>query len=212
MSESPSNTSSPLPIGDKRCLIIVDVQNDFCPGGSLAVPEGDLIIPGINALRETGGYDCVVVSQDWHPSNHVSFAPNHDGYGPFEVQGDTGMLLFPIHCVADTKGSSLHPSLVTAETDIPVLKGTSFLYECFSAFQDAAGNPTTLPKELRARGVGHCDVVGLALDYCVKATALDAKAEGYTVRVLRDLTRSVGGKPAEEEAVAELLKAGVTVE
>lgn len=172
-------------------LIIVDVQNDFCPGGALGVPEGDKVIPVINAV--SGDYPVVVTTQDWHPTNHVSF---REQGGPW-----------PPHCVAGTAGAELHPELDTAPVNLRIRKADTAAKDAYSGFQG-----TNLAEELRKRGVTDVVVAGLATDYCVKATALDAMAEGFGVTVLADASRPVEVTPGDgERALQELRDAGVTV-
>ena len=172
--------------GEMEALIVVDVQNDFCPGGALAVPEGDEIIEAIN--RMAGDMPLVIATRDWHPPDHGSFA----------VHGGA----WPVHCVQDTPGAQLHPEL-RATFDAVIDKGRAREREGYSGFED-----TSLGRLLHERGVGTVHVVGLALDYCVKATALDARQAGFDVVVHREATRAVGDG---ERAVEELRAAGVEV-
>lgn len=161
-------------------LIIVDVQNDFCPGGSLAVTEGDAVVPVLNRLAPQFG--TVVATRDWHPADHRSFAAQG---GPW-----------PVHCVAGTPGAGFHPALEQQSVDLVVQKATTPEQEAYSGFDG-----TDLADQLRARGVRRVYVGGLALDYCVDATALDARRAGFETWVIRDATRpvfpeQVGGKEA----------------
>jgi nicotinamidase/pyrazinamidase len=173
-----------------EALIVVDVQNDFCPGGALAVPEGDQIIDAVNSLA--AGAPLVVATRDWHPPDHGSFAE----------QGGT----WPVHCVRDTPGAQLHPDL-RARIDAIIDKGQAREREGYSGFEE-----TSLERLLRERGVETVHVVGLALDYCVKATALDAHEAGFGVIVHREATRAVNVDPGDgERAVEELRAAGVEV-
>jgi nicotinamidase-related amidase len=173
-----------------EALIVVDVQNDFCPGGALAVPEGDQIVEAVNRLAEDA--PLVIATRDWHPPDHGSFAE----------RGGT----WPVHCVRDTPGAQLHPDL-HARIDEIVDKGRAPERGGYSAFED-----TTLERVLRERGVHTVDIVGLALDYCVKATALDARAAGFDVVVHRAATRAVNVEAGDgERAVEELRAAGVEV-
>jgi len=174
-----------------EALIVVDVQNDFCPGGALAVPGGDDIIDAVNRLAAEA--PLVVATRDWHPADHGSFVD----------QGGA----WPVHCVRDTPGAQLHPDL-RARIDMIIDKGQTREREGYSGFED-----TMLERLLRERGVDNVRVVGLALDYCVKATALDARAAGFRVVVPADVTRAVNVEPGDgERAVAELRAAGVEVE
>jgi nicotinamidase/pyrazinamidase len=172
-------------------LIVVDVQNDFCPGGALAVPHGDAVVPRVNQLAHELPW--VVATRDWHPSDHSSFAAQG---GPW-----------PVHCVQDTDGAELHPELDRSAFDEIVDKGQSVDAEGYSGFEG-----TALGSLLRARGVDRVHIAGLALDYCVKATALDARRAGFAVVVHADATRPVEVHPGDgERAVQELRAAGVEV-
>jgi nicotinamidase/pyrazinamidase len=174
-----------------RALIVVDVQNDFCPGGALAVPEGDAVVEPINAMA--GEAPFVVATRDWHPADHGSF-------------GEQGGV-WPVHCVAGTPGADLHPGVDRGLIDAVVDKGQAPDQEGYSGFEG-----TSLSRLLRDRGVDAVDVVGLALDYCVKATALDARRAGFDVTVHRGATRAVEVAPGDgERAVEELRAAGVSV-
>jgi nicotinamidase/pyrazinamidase len=174
-----------------RALIVVDVQNDFCPGGALAVSDGDAVVPAINRLASDSSF--VVATRDWHPSDHGSFAAQG---GPW-----------PVHCVAGTPGAELHAGIDRSRVDAVVDKGQVADREGYSGFEG-----TELEGLLRSRGVDAVDVAGLALDYCVKATALDARRAGFDVTVHRGATRAVEVQPGDgERAVAELRAAGVEV-
>ena len=169
---------------------MVDVQNDFCPGGALAVPGGDEIIDAVNRLASEA--PLVIATRDWHPSDHGSFA---------EEGG-----VWPVHCVRETPGAELHPDL-RARIDVTIDKGQARAREGYSGFED-----TTLERVLRERGFETVDIVGLALDYCVKATALDARRAGFNVVLHREATRAVNARPGDDErAVEELRAAGVEV-
>jgi nicotinamidase/pyrazinamidase len=173
------------PSGGKHALIVVDMQNCFCPGGNLPVAEGDTIIPRINELMPR--YDVVVATQDWHPENHCSFAVTH-GREPFSVVTVNGQeqTLWPVHCVAGTEDAALHPALDQRPIDLIVHKGTEPDRDAYSAFQG-----TGLAGYLRDLGVTDVDVVGLAYDYCVRSTAEDATRAGFHTRILADATRPV---------------------
>jgi nicotinamidase/pyrazinamidase len=174
-----------------RALIVVDVQNDFCPGGALAVPDGDAVVEVVNRLA--GEAPFVVATRDWHPADHGSFA----------AQGG----VWPAHCVRDTPGAQLHPGIDSRQIDVVLDKGRDAELEGYSGFEG-----TELERLLRDRGVDAVDVAGLALDYCVKATALDARRAGFEVTVHRGATRAVEVSPRDSErAVEELRAAGVSV-
>ena len=176
---------------DATALLIVDVQNDFCPGGALAVADGDAVIEPLNRLAERS--ELVVATRDWHPDDHGSFAANGGRW--------------PIHCVQDTAGAELHPELRTDLIDVVLDKGRASDREGYSGFED-----TRLEQVLRERGVDTVHVGGLALDYCVKATALDARRAGFDVIVHRNATRPVEAEPGDgDRAVEELRAAGVKV-
>jgi nicotinamidase/pyrazinamidase len=173
-----------------KALIIVDFQNDFTPGGALAVPEGDTIAPKLNALAASGDYDLVIATRDWHPADHSSFAEQG---GPW-----------PVHCVAGTQGAQLHPDLDRTRIDIVVDKGQDVKTDGYSGF---AG--TDLEEILRERGITQVTVAGLATDYCVKNTALDALRAGFEVTVDSTAARGVEVKEGDsEQALAEVRAAG----
>lgn len=174
-----------------RALIVVDVQNDFCPGGALAVPDGDAVVEPINRMAREAPF--VVATRDWHPPDHGSFAAQG---GPW-----------PVHCVQDTPGAELHAGIDRGQIDAVVDKGQAPDLEGYSGFEG-----TELERLLREHDVDAVDVTGLALDYCVKATALDARRAGLEVVVHRPATRAVEVKPGDgERAVEELRAAGVKV-
>jgi nicotinamidase/pyrazinamidase len=177
-----------------RALVIVDFQNDFTPpDGALAVPEGDTIAPRLNELAGSGDFDLVVATRDWHPTDHGSFA---DRGGPW-----------PAHCVQDTPGAQLHPGLDASLVDETVDKGQDPETEGYSGFEG-----TRLEELLRQRGIDHVTVVGLATDYCVKNTALEALQEGFAVTVDTTAVRGVDVEPGDSErALDELAAAGATV-
>jgi nicotinamidase/pyrazinamidase len=174
-----------------RALIVVDVQNDFCPGGALAVPDGDAVVEPINRMAREAPF--VVATRDWHPVEHGSFSSQG---GPW-----------PTHCVRGTAGAELHPDIDRSQIDAIVDKGQVSDREGYSGFEG-----TELERLLRDRGVDRVDVAGLALDYCVRATALDARRAGFDVTVHRGATRAVEVQPGDgERAVRELREAGVDV-
>lgn len=174
-----------------EALIIVDVQNDFCPGGALAVPDGDAVVAPLAALAER--FPLVIATRDWHPADH----------GSFREQGGP----WPVHCVRGTPGAALHPGLAQTRVDLVVDKGQATDREGYSGFED-----TGLERALREHGVDTVHVGGLALDYCVRATALDARRAGFDVVLHRDATRPVEVEPGDgDRAVAELERAGVRI-
>lgn len=175
---------------NKTAMIVVDVQNDFLPGGALGVPAGDEVVePLVEAAEEA---DLVVASRDWHPADHMSFTD----------QGG----IWPVHCVAETQGAQLHP-FIEDMADAIVDKATSSDLDAYSAFQG-----TDLAEYLREQGVTRVLVGGLATDYCVKATALDAKKAGFEVELLTDASRGVEVNPGDSEAaIREVAASGATI-
>lgn len=175
-----------------RVLIIVDVQNDFCPGGGLAVPDGDAVVPVINALARR--FEHVVLSQDWHPAGHVSFASTHPGKAEFELISLSygSQVLWPDHCVQGTSGAAFHAGLDVPHAEMIVRKGTRRDVDSYSAFLEAdRATPTGLGGYLSERGLTEAFVVGLATDFCVAWTALDARRFGLTVAVAEDACRGI---------------------
>ena len=189
-----------------QALIVIDVQNDFCPGGDLAVAQGDAIIAQINALM--GQFQTVVLTQDWHPADHSSFAANHAGAAPFStVQMPYGaQTLWPSHCVQGTKGAEFHPALRSDLAQLVLRKGFRAGIDSYSAlFENDKTTPTGLDGYLRARGVTGLTLVGLAADYCVAFSALDAVAQGFDVTVLQDACRAIdldGSLARQQQAMA----------
>lgn len=191
-------------------LIIVDLQNDFMPGGALAVEEGDQVVPLANELAAR--FQVVVASQDWHPPNHASFASNHrDGQvgETIKVEG-VEQMLWPDHCIQETMGAEMHPDLDLTRVSQVVRKGTDPRFDSYSAFFDNGHRKATgLAEWLRERGVEHVTICGLATDYCVKYTALDACGLGFDTCVVTDATRGVERNPGDtERALGEMREAG----
>ena len=172
----------------KRALVIVDFQNDFTPGGALAVPDGDKIADRVNELAASGDFDLVVATRDWHPPNHGSFAEQG---GPW-----------PVHCVAGSEGAQLHPALDQSKVDVIVDKGQSPDTDGYSGFEG-----TELESLLRERGITHVTVVGLATDYCVKNTALDALRKGFHVTVDTAAVRGVDVHEGDSERALDEIRA-----
>jgi nicotinamidase/pyrazinamidase len=191
-------------------LIVIDVQNDFCPGGALAVAEGDRIIPEINAMLRT--FPVRVLTQDWHPADHMSFAANHPGAKPFGVtQMPYGpQVLWPVHCVIGTAGAELHADLQTDPADLVIRKGFRAAIDSYSAFfENDKTTPTGLDGYLRARGVDAVTLVGLATDYCVAYSALDAARLGYDVTVRLSACRAIDLNGSLASALDQMRAAGV---
>jgi nicotinamidase/pyrazinamidase len=181
-------------------LLIVDFQNDFCPGGALAVPEGDRIARPIDEIIDR--FDFVVATRDWHPENHGSFAGVDVDLTKW--RGTDPPSIWPVHCVQGTKGAELHPSLDRAKVDVVLDKGQDPNSQGYSGCQD-----TRLPELLRAHDVDRVYVAGLATDYCVKNTVLDLRREGFDVTVVEDAIRGVEVEPGDSErAIEEMRRAG----
>ncbi len=192
-----------------NALIIVDVQNDFCPGGALAVREGDQVVPIINRLQPR--FELVVATQDWHPANHGSFAANHPGRKPGEVIELAGLpqILWPVHCVQGTPGAELHPALERSRIAHVVHKGTDPAIDSYSGFFDNGRRAATgLEQFLRDREVDEVYVCGLATDYCVKATALDTRSLGFKTHLIEDAARGVDLRPGDVQQAIEAMRAG----
>jgi len=187
-------------------LLVIDVQNDFCPGGALAVPGGDEVVPGINELMTAFGD--IILTQDWHPAGHSSFASAHPGKGPFETveMAYGAQVLWPDHCVQGSHGGAFHPGLDTAPARVVIRKGMSPEIDSYSAFfENDRATPTGLDGYLQTRGITELVMVGLATDFCVQFSALDAARLGYKVTVRRDLCRAIdldGSLAAAEAAMA----------
>ena len=196
-----------------QVLILVDIQNDFCPGGALAVPEGDAIVPVVNRIQ--AGYDLIVATQDWHPANHGSFAANHPGRAVGEQIELAGLpqILWPVHCVQDTSGAAFHPALNLDRVARVFRKGTDASIDSYSGFFDNGHRAATgLSDYLRERGVEEVHVCGLATDYCVKYTALDAISLGFPTLLLKDASRGVELHPGDvRRAIEEMRQRGVRI-
>ena len=197
----------------KKALILVDIQNDFLPGGALAVPRGDEVVPVANALIDSGRFGLIVATQDWHPANHGSFASQHVAKRVGDVIELAGLpqVLWPDHCVQDTGGALFAPGLHTRPIKRVFHKGTNPLIDSYSGFYDNGRRRATgLEEALRRMGVTRVFVVGLATDYCVKATALDAARLGFETAVLLDAMRPVNLEPGDENrAIEEMTVAGI---
>jgi nicotinamidase/pyrazinamidase len=179
-------------IGSDAALVVIDVQNDFCPGGALAVPGGDAVVPVVNQLMPR--FARVVLTQDWHPAGHRSFASSHPGRQPFEtVTVDYGsQVLWPDHCVQGTKGAEFHPGLATANAALIVRKGMNPKVDSYSAFyENDRRTATGLAGYLRGLGVRRLYLCGLATDFCVLYSALDARAAGFDCAVVEDACRGI---------------------
>ncbi len=195
---------------ESEALIVIDVQLDFCPGGALAVADGDAIIPRINALMDA--FSTVVLTQDWHPANHSSFAANHPGAEPFtQVRMPYGpQTLWPVHCVQGTAGAQFHPDLRTDPAQLVIRKGFRPAIDSYSAlFENDRVTPTGLAGYLHERGVTAVTLVGLATDYCVSYSALDAARRGLNVTVLTGACRAIDLGGSLQAALRQMRDHGV---
>lgn len=195
-----------------NALIVIDMQVDFCPGGALAVPGGDQLVAPINAMM--GDYDAVILTQDWHPSDHASFADNHPGAAPFSLtQMSYGpQVLWPRHCVIGSPGAGFVPDLDTATADLVLRKGFRPEIDSYSAFfENDRSTATGLAGYLRERGLRHLTFVGLALDFCVAWSAIDAVRLGFEATVVEGACRAIDLDGSLEQARVDLRAAGVNI-
>lgn len=192
-------------------LIVIDVQNDFCPGGALAVPEGDAVVPTINRLQER--FETVVLTQDWHPSDHGSFASSHGAEQFSTTRMAYGeQVLWPDHCVQGTEGAAFHPGLETKRAQLVIRKGFRVEIDSYSAFfENDRTTVTGLAGYLRERGVRRLTLAGLALDFCVAYSALDAVRLGFQVCVVEDACRAIDLDGSLAARMAEMGDAGVRI-
>jgi nicotinamidase/pyrazinamidase len=202
--------ASAIPINDHDVLLAVDLQADFMPGGALAVEGGDEIVPLVNRLARR--FDHVVISQDWHPANHASFAASHEGAKPFDTKrlhyGD--QTLWPEHCVQGTPGAAFHPELAVDLAFLILRKGVHTAIDSYSAFVEADGKTTTgLAALLKARGLKRVFACGLATDFCVAHSALDARNEGFETFVIEDACRAIDANNSLTDAWARMNAAEV---
>ncbi len=196
-------------VGPADALVVVDVQNSFLPGGSLAVPDGDAVIPVINRLAPL--FETVILTQDWHPPGHLSFASSH-GRQPFETirlpYGD--QVLWPDHCVQDTDGAALAGALHVPHARLVIRKGHHKTVDSYSAFVEADRRTRTgLAGYLREHGIGRLFVTGLATDFCVRYTAVDGRSDGFAVHVVTDACRAIDANGSLAEAWAAMEGVGV---
>ena len=195
-----------------QALIVIDLQTDFCPGGRLAVAGGDEVVDAVNAMM--AGHDAVVLTQDWHPADHASFAGNHPGAAPFSVtQMPYGpQVLWPAHCVIGTPGAAFHPRLDVDRADLVLRKGFRAGIDSYSAFfENDRTTATGLAGYLRDRGVTDLTFVGLALDFCVAWSAMDAARLGFRARVVEDACRAIDLDGSLDAARAAMRAAGVVL-
>lgn len=198
-----------------KALLLIDMQNGFCPGGNLVVPDGDSVIPIANRLIRDGGYDVVVASQDWHPANHGSFASQHLGKKPFEMGELSGQpqVMWPDHCVQGTPDAEFHPDLEVSEIDYIQQKGENPAVDSYSAFRDNDHAALTgLAGYLKAQQITELDICGLATDYCVKFSALDARdmLPNVNVRLISDASRGIDPQGIKD-AISEMRERGVDI-
>lgn len=198
-----------------KALLLIDIQNGFCPGGNLPVAHGDEIVPVANQLIEGGGYDVIVASQDWHPENHGSFASRHPGKKPFDMGELSGQpqVIWPDHCVQGTPDAEFHPDLNVEAVDYIQQKGENPAVDSYSAFRDNDQAAITgLAGYLRAQQVTELDLCGLATDYCVKFSALDAveMLPDVKVRFIEDASRGIDPEGVKS-AIAEMRAKGIGI-
>jgi nicotinamidase/pyrazinamidase len=196
-----------------KALILVDLQNDFLPGGALPVPDGDQVLPLANEVQQR--FDLIVATQDWHPADHGSFAANHPGRKPGETIELAGLpqILWPVHCVQGTKGAEFAAGLDTTRMARVFQKGTDPAIDSYSGFYDNGHRRSTgMGEWLRAQGVDEVHILGLATDYCVRFTALDARRLGFSTHLILDACRGVNLQSGDvEQAIDEMRQAGVRI-
>ena len=198
-----------------KALLLIDIQNGFCPGGNLAVAEGDQVVPVANSLIDSGRYDLIVASQDWHPAGHGSFASAHPGKAPFDMGELSGkpQMMWPDHCVQGTRDAEFHPGLKTSAIDHVQQKGQNPAVDSYSAFRDNDQTALTgLADYLRGKGVTELDICGLATDYCVRFSALDAvdMLPGVKIRFIEDASRGITAEGVAD-AIADMRAGGVEI-
>ncbi|MBK5566742.1 bifunctional nicotinamidase/pyrazinamidase [Ensifer sp. SSB1] len=193
-----------------KALVVVDVQNDFCPGGALAVAGGDDIVPMINGM--IGRFEHVVLTQDWHPAGHSSFASSHPGKSPFEMIAMPygGQTLWPDHCVQGSAGADFHPALEWTRAELLIRKGFRPEIDSYSAFfENDRRTPTGLTGYLRDRGIKKVTLCGLATDFCVAFSALDAVAQGFSTSVILEACRGIDLNGSLQAMITRMRDAGV---
>ncbi|MGO4618935.1 bifunctional nicotinamidase/pyrazinamidase [Ensifer sp. 2YAB10] len=193
-----------------KALVVVDVQNDFCPGGALAVAGGDEIVPMINGM--IGRFEHVVLTQDWHPAGHSSFASSHPGKSPFEMIAMPygGQTLWPDHCVQGSAGADFHPALEWTRAELLIRKGSRPEIDSYSAFfENDRRTPTGLTGYLRDRGIKKVTLCGLATDFCVAFSALDAVAQGFSTSVILEACRGIDLNGSLQAMITRMRDAGV---
>jgi nicotinamidase/pyrazinamidase len=201
-----------MTLPDTTALIMIDIQNDFCPGGALAVDGGDEIVAQVNAMQDN--FTVKILTQDWHPADHTSFADNHIGLGPFsEIEMDYGpQVLWPRHCVQGSPGAAFHTDLQTDRADLIIRKGFRSQIDSYSAFfENDQKTPTGLEGYLRTRGVTNLVMVGLATDFCVRFSAEDAVKLGFGVTVAQSACRAIDLDGSLVVALADMAVQGVVL-
>jgi len=196
--------------GDREVLIVTDPQLDFCPGGALAVPGGDQIVPAVNQLAQSFGH--VIITQDWHPAGHLSFASAHPGRAPFEtIEVAYGpQTLWPDHCVQGTPGAAFHPALDLPRVELIVRKGFHATIDSYSAFRENdRKTPTGLAGYLRERGFERVTLCGLASDFCVYYSAIDAREAGFATAVALGASRAIDIGGSLGQALRAMREAGI---
>jgi len=195
-----------------KTLVIIDVQRDFCPGGALAVENGDAVVPIINRLQPK--FPLRVLTQDWHPSDHASFAANHEGAEPFSMTEMPygAQVLWPSHCIQGTQGAEFHPDLETNGAAVTIRKGFRPEIDSYSAFfENDHKTPTGLTGYLKDQGVTSLAMVGLATDFCVRFSAVDAAKLGFEVTLIEDACRAIDMDGSLAEAMKDMANHGVTL-
>lgn len=195
-----------------KALLIVDIQNDFCPGGALAVPDGDTIVTPVNKLVNV--FDTVIQTQDWHPAGHLSFASSHDGKEPYDtVEMDYGtQVLWPDHCVQGSMGAEFHPELNTLKTQVIIRKGFRKSIDSYSTFfENDQETVTGLTGYLNQRGITDLYTVGLATDFCVKWSVLDGIDEGFNMHIVEDAVKGIDLEGSLYAAWDEMKEKGVNI-
>jgi nicotinamidase/pyrazinamidase len=199
-----------MPVSPASALVVIDVQNDFCPGGALAVADGDAVVPIVNRIAPE--FAVTVFTQDWHPAGHSSFAASHSGAEVFStVQMPYGpKVLWPVHCVQGTAGAAFHPDLETDRADLIVRKGFRAEMDSYSAFfENDHRTPTGLAGYLRDRGVRHVVMAGLATDFCVSWSAIDAVAHDFEVTMIEDAYRAIDLDGSLDVALRQMRNGGI---
>jgi nicotinamidase/pyrazinamidase len=195
-----------------KALLVVDIQNDFCPGGALAVPNGDTIVPIVNRLIDH--FDAVIQTQDWHPAGHQSFASSYYDKDPFDrVELDYGtQVLWPDHCVQGSKGAEFHPELNTRKSQVIIRKGFRKQIDSYSTFfENDQKTATGLTGYLKERGISDLYTTGLATDFCVKWSVLDGIDEGFTMHIIEDAVKGINLDGSLDQAWKEMKNKGVNV-